>query len=141
MNKSDFIKLLRMLAKTFDEMPDTEFEQFINGTGKLPPLVSGKKKSTSKIKESSKLSAEEISGLVPQLQECQSRDEVRSILNNDPRILLKNNLEQLAKQVGVHINKHDKREAIEEKIVESIVGTKLRSDAILGLNLKGSGTA
>lgn len=141
MNKSDFIKLLRMLAKTFDEMPDTEFEQFINGTGKLPPLISSKKNSKGKIKEGSKLSAEEISDLIPKLQDCLTRDEVRDILHKDPRILLKNNLEQLAKQIGVHINKHDKREAIEEKIVESIVGTKLRSDAILGLNLKGSGTA
>ncbi len=40
----------------------------------------------------------------------------------------------------VHINKHDKRDAIEDKIVEFVVGVKLRSEAILCLNLKSSGT-
>jgi hypothetical protein len=38
----------------------------------------------------------------------------------------------------IHVNKHDRREALEDKVVESVIGVKLRSESILGLNLKAS---
>lgn len=139
MNKREITNLLSALVKTFDEMSEEEFRQLLNGTGRLVFTASRSKQSKGKISESSKVTVDELESLIFKLRECKSRDEARELLHKDPRIPLKANLENLAKLLKVHVNKHDKREAIEDKIVESAIGVRLRSEAILGPNFKGSG--
>jgi hypothetical protein len=140
MNKREITNLLRVLVKRLENMSEEEFQQFLNGTDRLAFTRTRPKKSKGKISEDSKVTADELESLIPKLRECKTRDEVRGLLHKDPRITLKGNLEHLAKLLKVHVNKHDKREAIEEKILESVIGVRLRSEAILGVNLKGSGT-
>jgi len=138
--KTEIVNLLRALTQAFNGMSESEFERLLDGTGRLEFVASQLKKPKGKISENSKLPADELSALISQLQECKTREEAREMLHKDSRTSLKDNLEQMAKLLKVHVNKHDKRDAIEDKIVESVIGVKLRSEAILGLNLKGSGT-
>lgn len=140
-NKTEIVNLLRVLAQAFDGMSESEFERLLDGTGRLEFVASQPKKAKGKISANSKLSADELSALISQLQECKTREEARELLHKDQRVSLKDNLEHMAKLLKVHVNKHDKREIIEDKIVESVIGVKLRSEAILGLNLKGSGAS
>jgi hypothetical protein len=136
-NKREAASLLYSLARALEEMSEADFQRLLNGSGFLKFATLSPKRNKRKTSETSRMSAVELRTLIQRLQQCQSRDEVRQYLHEDPRAPLKDNLEQLTKLVNVHVNKHDRREAIEDKIVESVVGVKLRSEAILGLNLKG----
>lgn len=138
-NKREVTKLLRLVAETLDNMTDTEYDQLLNGKGRLKFFASDKK-GKDRLKGSSKVSIEELQTLANQLRDSKTREEARELLHKDPRIPLRDNLEQLARLLKVHVNKHDTREAVEDKIVESVIGVKLRSEAIQGLNLKGSGS-
>lgn len=130
--------MLRALAEALDGMTESEFEAFLGGSRWHPVSAPKSSRARKKISDNSKVTDDELRQLVPELQRCATREDVREVLQKDPRVLLKDNLERLAKLLKVHVNKHDKRAAIEEKVVESAIGVRLRSEAILGLNLKGS---
>lgn len=138
MNKSEFAEMLRTLAEALDGMPESEFEALLGNSHQRSVSAPKSSKAKKKISDNSKVTDDELKQLLPELQRCATREDVREVLQKDPRVLLKDNLERLAKLLKVHVNKHDKREVIEEKVVESAIGVRLRSEAILGLNLKGS---
>jgi hypothetical protein len=86
-------------------------------------------------------SPEEFDIWAKTLNDCKTRDEARHLLSRDPRLGVRENLAQLAKLLSVYVAKHDDWGAIEHKIIEFTVGSKLRTDAIQGLNLKRTATS
>ncbi|RJP21276.1 MAG: hypothetical protein C4527_23695 [Candidatus Omnitrophota bacterium] len=135
-NKNEIAKILQSLAETLNDMTDTEYDQFLNGMGYLK-FFSSKKNRKKCVKSNSRASVEELETLATHLRDSKTRGEAKELLYKDPRIPLKENLGQLARLLKVHVNKHDTRDAVEEKIIQSVVGVKLRSEAIQGLSLKG----
>lgn len=138
MTKNNLVRLLRSLADAVEQMSELEVEQLLAGSTGLHVPSSKRKQATGQTGENSSLSPQELESLITDLQKCATREDVRLLLRSSKRILTKANLTRLAKILKIHVNKHDRREAIEDKIVETVIGVRLRSNAILGLNLKGS---
>jgi hypothetical protein len=72
--------------------------------------------------------------VLAKLNDCKDRAEAREILST---IVGRDAIESIARTLKVHVVKHDRREDIEAKIVEFVIGGKLRTQAIQSLNLKG----
>ena len=58
------------------------------------------------------------------------------MVDKDGREILRESLVRLAKLLQVYVTKSDKNNIIKDKIVESIVGVRLRTEAIRGLKFK-----
>jgi hypothetical protein len=142
MIKRDTTNLLRAVLKALEALDEAEMEQVLQGKGRLkfvglesrgtPKRVRGK--TPIKIR----MATEELQALAQQLRSCKTREEAMGLLRKDNHALLKESLAKLARLLGIHINKSDRREKIEDKIVEFAVGAKLRSEAIRTLSLKQS---
>jgi hypothetical protein len=127
--KKTFSRLLRIVASTIDNLSEDEIEKLLLGKSKLEVVSSPVPKS--KQESISSLDHQEI---VRQLNDCKDRDEARRLLSN---ITSKDSLTIIAKSEKLHITKQDRREDIENKIIEFFIGAKLRTDAIQTLNMKG----
>jgi hypothetical protein len=66
------------------------------------------------------------------------RDAVKTEPDFTTRANARRNLAAFARLLKVHVVKHDRRDDIESKIVEFVIGGKLRTEAIRSLNLKGA---
>jgi len=132
----DMKRLLKALSKMLDQMTEEEYEQFLSGELKLSFVREDKK--NRHIKE---ISEEDLKSLSCKINELKDREEAQDFLKNDPRVHLKDNLVRLAKFLHVHVVKSDKRENIEKKIIQFVIGSKLRSAAIQNVNLKSGGGA
>jgi hypothetical protein len=137
-SKSEIAQLLRKLLEAVEDLSESDFDRLLNGTDHLKIAVTQSQRAKRKISESSQMSVDEMWTIISELRNCKTREEARERLHRDPRAALKENLTRIARLMKVHVNKHDRREALEDKIVESAIGVKLRSDAIMGLNLKGT---
>lgn len=137
-SKNQIAQLLRKLLEAVENTSEADFDRLLNSSGHFKITVTQSKGAKSRISEGSRMSVDEMWTLITELQNCKTREEAREILQRDPRAPLKDNLTKIARLLKVHVNKHDRREELEDKIVESVIGVKLRSEAILGLNLKGS---
>jgi len=141
MNKEEAILLLKSLIETLESLDEYEFQDLLNGvkrkyTRDTPKRLFAKKES--KLKTTiPRLTIEDMKAITGKLQACTVRGEAREILEKDLRLNARNNLNDLARFLKIHVTKNDKREQIQDKIIEYVVGTKLRSEAILGLRLKG----
>jgi hypothetical protein len=132
--RQDMKRLLQALSKMLDQMTEEEYEQFLSGELKLGFVREDKEN-----RKVNKISEEDLKSLSCKINELKDREEAQDFLKNDPRVHLKDNLVCLAKFLKVHVVKNDKREVVEEKIIEFVVGAKLRSEAIQGVNLKSGG--
>lgn len=139
MTKREVTNLLRAILKALDGLDEAEFDQVLDGKGRLK-FIGLEQRHSAKRKEGkvlpTKLAPEELQMLGHQLQGCKSREEAVALLHRDGQTLLKESLSQLARLLGIRVDKSDRRDAIERKIVEFIVGSRLRSEAIKSLNLK-----
>ena len=77
----------------------------------------------------------DIDSTLLQLNESQDRESAKSVLLS---IANKEMLVSLAKSQKIHVLKTDRREDIEDKIVQFFVGRKLGTEAIQNLNLTGN---
>ena len=133
--RQDMKRLLQALSKMLDQITEEEYEQFLSG--ELKPNFVHEEKENKQVKE---ISEEDLNLLSYKINELKDREDAQDFLRNDPRVKLKDNLVRLAKFLQVHVLKSDKREIIEEKIIEFVIGAKLRSEAIQGVNLKSGGS-
>jgi len=144
MSKREVSNLLKAVVQALKELDESQYQQLLEGKGRiqfidLEPRVTTGKSRKGKLSLKIKLNHDQLRVLADQLQGCQTREEVRKLLIKDNRVFLRDTLAQLARLLDIYVNKDDRREAIEDKIVEFVVGTRLRSEAIMSLNLKGSG--
>jgi hypothetical protein len=128
--KSTLAKVLRTLAATIEGMADEDMELLLAGKCKLSFTPSEKQKSPH-----AEPSADHAV-LISRLNDCKDRDEARQVLLS---VATKDALTSLAKAQKLYVAKNDRREDIENKIIEFVIGAKLRSEAIQTLNLKGGG--
>lgn len=135
-DKHEFAKLFRAFSKMLETMTEEEYERFVNGELRFSFVHARKRK-----EQAQNTTQDELQAVVSQLLASKSREEAWQILRSDERMQLKDNLTRIAKLLKVHIIKQDKRDEIENKIVEFAIGSKLRSEAIQGVDLKSSGTS
>jgi len=130
-DKSGFIRLLRIVAGTMETLDQEQIDQLLAGKAKLciDPIA--------RQSDKGKVLPPDHIRILEELNESKSREEARSTLS---AIANKDALAAFARTLKVHVVKHDRREDIESKIVEFVIGGKLRSEAIRSLNLKGSGS-
>jgi len=136
--REQVVALLKILLRELDSVSDDELGDILAGKSTRRILH----KPTRKPKRGEKpLSVNDIDALINKLSASGSREHARAILASDATTMTRSTLGTVAKALKVHVNKHDTRDALLDKIVEAVVGVRLRSEAILGLNLKSSGSA
>ncbi|MGE0822353.1 MAG: hypothetical protein AB7G75_24040 [Candidatus Binatia bacterium] len=128
--KTTLAKALRAIAVAIEGLTEEEVEQLIAGKGKLTFTVSEKPKQP----DSSPSNDTQVIG--EKLNNCKDRDEARRVLS---QITNKDALASLAKLQKIHVAKHDRREDIENKLIEFVIGGRLRTEAIQTLNLRSGG--
>lgn len=129
--KQTFSKLLRIIATTIDDLDEVDIDKLLSGKGKL--VVADSNILKTKPEPMPIIGHQEI---LHNLNDCKDRDEARRLLSG---IAKKEELTAIAKSQKLHITKQDRREDIENKIIEFFIGAKLRTDAIQSLNMKGGG--
>ncbi len=126
-SKGDVSRALKVLAELIDRMSEQEFEQLLTGRGalRLPPRARRKGTSLPDLKP-------DLADLARRLDSCRTREEAHQLLSTlDNRKVLND----LARFLKIHTIKSDRREHIEQKIVESVIGGRLRNEAIRSLNM------
>jgi len=129
--KNALTKLLRVLASTIDNLDEADIDLLLSGKGRLIYTPFDKQKNTQ-----SELVMDH-DALMDKLNNCKDREEARQVLSS---VTNKDTLASLAKSQKLYVAKHDRREDIENKIIEFVIGAKLRTEAIQTLNLKGGGS-
>jgi hypothetical protein len=130
MLKSPLSKSLRAIAAALETLDQQELDALVAGKGKLVFLASEKPQ------EKGEALTGDAEAILERLNSCTDRDGARGVLSE---IASKEALWSLATLQKIHVAKHDRREDIESKIIEFVIGGKLRSDAIQTLNLNGGG--
>ena len=128
--KTALVKTLRALASAIDNLDEEELDLLIAGKAKVAILLTEKPKGAA---STSTLDQTELMG---RLSACSDREQARAILME---VTNKDVLTAFAKTQKIYVAKHDRRDDIENKIIEFVVGAKLRTEAIQTLNMKGGG--
>lgn len=120
------VSLLRLVAKELQALTPDQRQQLSAGTAKLKLLfeASNTKK---EVATSTSVNANELRA---QLEECKSRDDARGVLGNLK--LSKKELQRISRELDLPVPRDDDAERLVDRIVESIVGFRLRSMAIQG---------
>ena len=127
--KNKYSKMLRVIATTLESLNGEQLEALMSGKAKL--IYEPVKNS---LTEKQPKFTNDFDDIIDRLSNCQDRDEARKILSDIPN---KEILISIAKTQKIHVIKSDRREDIEDKLIEFIIGAKLRTEAIHSLNLKG----
>ena len=132
-SKDSFLGLLKVLTKSFEGLSEEQYEKLLTGQARLvyQDLSTTAAKAPAK-KAENKV---DLSEYIDRLPLFSSREEAKAYLRDSK--LRKQDLGDIAKHFKVHILKSDKRDKMIDKIVETVVGARLRSDAIRDTDLKG----
>ena len=130
MQKHTLAKVLRAIVAAIDGLDEAEVDQLIAGKGRLTFTATEKPR-----KNSSTLSGDSAA-VWQKLNDCKDRDGARQVLSS---VASRDALASFARVQKIHVTKQDRREDIENKLIEFVVGGKLRTRAIQTLNLKGGG--
>lgn len=133
---TDIAKALRSCADFLARLDEGQLERFLDGTLSLalietgPPHRAAPEESTPDLpRPDPGLMLQEV------LRTAVSREEALKVVRQ--KDVTKPVLLSLARRLQVRVERHDGRAALEEKLVEAIVGSRLRSEAIQGVSLKG----
>lgn len=127
--KNKYTQFLRVIVDLLEDLNDKQIDDILSGEGRLiyehrnRPLLEKNLKKLNDFDE-----------IIKRLSDCKDREEAREILSSIPT---KETLTAIAKTQKIHVVKNDRREDIEDKLIEFIIGAKLRTEAIHSLNLKG----
>ena len=127
MSKANLQRLTKLLSIVLDSLDSREVESIIAGNGKLIYVQNHVQQSLKELPDI------DLSVMVSKLTACNSREDARLLLSN---ISNKDTLTAIAKEMKVHIVKNDRRDEIENKIIEFAIGGTLRTEAINTLNLR-----
>jgi hypothetical protein len=125
-------KLLRNLASLIERMDEKELEDFL----RTPHLRLGQKtermqqpKGIARVRQG-KINTEHLMTILKELEQANSRQRGLEIL--ELHTLSKVELSRLAKLRDIHTTKDDNLARLKEKLVESLIGSRLGSLAIRG---------
>ena len=121
-------RLLSAFADALDSMDDREFDLLIQGKVRLRIVEKPGTKKAPPLNDFRLDGA--ISEIAQKLNTAESRESAASLLAsiNEPR--RKDFLLLLAKSCGVRVESKDNIARIEQKLIETVVGSKLDSEAI-----------
>ncbi len=120
--KNNFIKLLQIVQKEFNNLNNDEIISLLKGEAKLEIIIK------SKSKRKNIKSNIDFDKIETELRVLKSREQGIELLNK--YFTSKEQLEKFAKILDLPILKGDKIELIKKKIVEATIGYKLRSNSI-----------
>jgi hypothetical protein len=121
------MKLMRIFVATIESLDQDQVDQLMSGKVRLSVVDQKKAKNAS-------VPAVDEKEVLNNLNKCEDRIAAREVLS---AIKTRDALAAFARTLKVHVVKHDRREDIESKIIEFVIGGKLRTEAIRSLNLKG----
>ena len=124
--------LLSALSEALLGMSDEEYAKMLRGEGGFQfvsdlPAKANRPKPDERWPDVDKVAAG--------IARASTREDARKALGEIPKRARKKYLIEIAKLFGVHILTQDTIGKIEEKLVESVVGAKIRTDAIKSLPL------
>ena len=131
--KDNFLSLLKVLTVSFASLSDDQYEKLLSGQARL--VYQELSKSPGKAKSKNLPDDKEINEHINRLTLFSSREEAQAYLKATK--LTRAGLGEIASQLRVHLLKSDKKEQMINKIVEAVVGARLRSEAIRDTDLKG----
>lgn len=125
--KKDLVNLLDIISKFFKDLNEDEINDLLDGKGRLVYLRN----------ETEQIAAEEpdngFDTITLALHSFKSREEAYGYLENLK--LKKDELIRVGELISANVNKKDNKARILEKIVESTVGARLRTEAIKSIDL------
>lgn len=140
MSRIEMSNLIKAIARALNELDELQYQHLLEGKGRIKFIGLGEREKgkRSKQKRSNRISLTDskIQSLATELRECRTREEALELVDKDGREILRESLVRLAKLLQVYVTKSDKNNIIKDKIVESVVGVRLRTEAIRGLNFK-----
>lgn len=130
--KREIAALFSALVDTLNGMSDEEFAMLLRREGKLQFAPNGRQRQG---KAKGLENSPDIKKVAERLLTVTTREAAQEILTSSPKSGRKIYLTKVARMLGVHVTKQDNIDRIAEKLVESVVGSKIRSDAIRTLPL------
>ncbi|NJL04638.1 MAG: hypothetical protein HC911_06950 [Chloroflexaceae bacterium] len=125
-------QILGILMKAIKRLSADDLALIANGQAKLKVVVEGT--STKVVRPQPADSTNPaLQALAVQLEQIVDREAALLLLNQDPRVKLKANLVSLARIFAINVSARDRRDVIEEKIVRSVVDSRVRSEIIRGM--------
>lgn len=129
-NKKLLNNIFNSLSRAIDNLSEDEILDIESGNFEINFLLSEKKSMVKKNKDKLYLDESVLSKVNNLLNEASTREE--GVLILEEHLKGRAELESFAKSIDVPIMRSDKVITIKEKIVDSTVGARLRSGAILG---------
>ncbi len=135
MLKNEIAEFLIAMGNFLNNLTDEEYNKFLkcNYENSESSNFKVKRKSFNK-----QFTSKDMDEIIAKINTANSREEVKNILSNESALSLKDNLVKIARSFKIMIQKIDKREDIENKIIEFTIGNRLSKDAIRGLNLNNN---
>lgn len=139
-SKADTLLLLKIFEKTLENLDDTEYKGLISGKGCL--IYQPKREEVEDNKDETKPLEQtdnkvqinlEMKELIEKIAKAELKEEAEQLL---PMKLKKAILLEIASAFSIHIRKNDSKETIIFKIIDSVVGAKLRSQAVRETELR-----
>lgn len=134
LSKRDLAALLMAFADALNEMNDDDFRMLVSGSGRFV-FTSVKRASQPAQEPDLGQHTSTIVGVAQKLREATTREEARQVLNDALPGRRRAELVDLARLLRVHQTKADSIDSIEERIIDSVVGTKIRSRVLQELPL------
>jgi len=134
--------LLRKLADLIDNSPEKEINALVDhdnwelrisrGSRKrrLEAPASYKSKQAKQIHQRSPLFDKSLPNFIEKLRACETRDEGRKLLFEQTPT--KAWIEGLARFLDLPVHRSDTIQILSEKVIESVIGSRLRSEAVQG---------
>lgn len=119
--------LLAAFARALDSMSDREYDLLIQGKATLGIVEERKQRGK---RQDDSLLDEGISDLAQKLHDAESREVAKNLLASIDHPKRREFLIHLAEACKVRVTSKDNIARIEEKLVENVVGSRLRSEAI-----------
>lgn len=122
--------ILESVVKQLTSLPEKDQEAIVGGKASIRIVVEhlvAKRESGAAQSNSA-----DFSSLIESLSDCQTRESVDEKITDAK--LSKSSLQSLTRALGLPVNKDDNIARLRERIVESVIGFRLRSRAIQGDN-------
>jgi hypothetical protein len=126
--RNELSLLLRRLADYVDNRSDEELMPLIEMAASLKPERAPRKKNAGSSKQPVDLA--HFKNLIAQLEGLRSRQAGEALLLEQN--FRRSDLEKLARILQLPVQRDDDLERLRAKIVENLIGSRLRSDAIQG---------
>ena len=123
------VQLLKIVFDFLDDLSEEQLEMLVNNKAKLNLVVEKVEVNKTNISEIY------VDDICENMEHFTTREEALEYITS--LSLLKNQLKAMAKKYGVPIGSKETNSQIIDKIIENVVGSKLKFDALLNTDLKG----